>query len=274
MRYNSIFLWFLSVVCLFVLSIPIWLKVDYLPLRMWDESRNAINAIEMYQSHDWLIRTRKSSPETYELKPPLLTWLQVLSLRVFGINELSIRFPSVVFSIGTLVLIFYICFSITKSPGISVFAPGVAATSSGFYGDHVGRFGDHDALLVFFSLFFVGQVYLYIDTQKNKHIYLASLGFLLAVMTKSVSIFLLFPGSLLSLLIYRQLRGLLKNKHFYFAALIALAPIVGYYSLREVFQPGYLSLVWEGELFPRYLNQSKNYVFKNHSFLYYCSFCV
>ncbi|MFT7101254.1 MAG: 4-amino-4-deoxy-L-arabinose transferase-like glycosyltransferase, partial [Bacteroidia bacterium] len=47
----------LVVIVFFMISIPLWLKVDVLPMRLWDESRNAVNAIEMYQTGDWLVRT-------------------------------------------------------------------------------------------------------------------------------------------------------------------------------------------------------------------------
>ena len=132
-RYNSIFLWFLTLVFLFVFSIPIWLNVDLLPIRMWDESRNAVNAIEMYQSGDLLTRTFNGSPETYELKPPLLIWLQVVCLHWFGLNELAIRFPSIFFSILSLLLVFIITYSSTKRFWPSAFAMGVTTTSFGFF---------------------------------------------------------------------------------------------------------------------------------------------
>ena len=54
MKPKTLLLSILTLVLFFVLTIPVWLKVDALPLRMWDESRNAINAIEMFESHNWL----------------------------------------------------------------------------------------------------------------------------------------------------------------------------------------------------------------------------
>ena len=122
---------------LFVFSIPFWLNVGVLPFRIWDESRNAINAIEMYQSGDLIVRTYKGSPETYELKPPLLIWLQVACLHLFGLNELAIRFPSVFFSILSLVLVFIITYSSTKKYWSGVFAVGILTTSFGLSLIHI-----------------------------------------------------------------------------------------------------------------------------------------
>jgi len=97
----------------YIISMPLWLKVDLLPIRLWDEARNAVNAIEMSQSHNWLVRTYNGIPETFETKPPLLTWFQVVSLKVFGYNELAIRLPSVVFSILSLIVLFVLLFKMT-----------------------------------------------------------------------------------------------------------------------------------------------------------------
>lgn len=254
---------------LFVFSIPLWLKVDLLPLRMWDESRNAVNAIEMYQSGDLLIRTFNKSPETYELKPPLLIWLQVACLHCFGINELAIRFPSVFFSILSLVLIFIITYSSTKKFWPGIFAMGITATSFGFFGDHVGRFGDHDATLVFFVLLFTYSTHLFIKTEKNSYLYWIGVSLMFGILCKSIAILMLSPGLFIALLFQERLVSLLSNKHFYISIFTVLFIVGSYYWSRELGQPGYLNLVWQGELFPRYVNQSSSFVFEKHSFLYY-----
>ena len=131
----------------FIISVPLWLKVDLLPIRLWDEARNAVNALEMSQSHNWLIRTYNGFPEIFETKPPLLIWFQVVSLKIFGYNELAIRMPSVMFSILSLVVLYILLFKMTESKLASFGGALITATSKGFYGEHLGRFGDHEALL-------------------------------------------------------------------------------------------------------------------------------
>lgn len=261
--------YFVPFLFLIVFSVPLWLKVDLLPFRMWDESRNAINAIEMYQSHNWLVRTWNFQPETYELKPPLLTWIQVGFLHTLGLNELAIRLPSVLFNIGSLVLVYFAAYVSTKNTWIGILASGITVTSSGFYGDHVGRFGDHDALLVFEFLLFLFLLYGYCATQKNKYLYLCGFILSLGVLTKSVAILMVLPGTLVVVLKNKLVLSTLKNPHFYWSLLIFVLPIVTYYLLRENRQPGYIGLVWENELFPRYFNTSKTSVFKQEGFFYY-----
>jgi 4-amino-4-deoxy-L-arabinose transferase-like glycosyltransferase len=236
---------------------------------MWDESRNAVNAIEMYQTGNWLVRTYDFAPENYELKPPLLTWFQVASLNVFVLNELGIRFPSVVFSLITLMVLFSLMYRMTNKWYIAFLTSFIVATSAGFYSEHLGRFGDHEALLIciYSCLFYV--VYLYSTTQKVRYIYLTALTVSLAILCKSISVGMLLPGIFLFLLFDKKILHLLKNKHTYFALLIGAIPVFAYYYLREQAQPGYLHLVWEMELFPRFFNTSTELVFQNDPFSYY-----
>jgi 4-amino-4-deoxy-L-arabinose transferase-like glycosyltransferase len=259
----------LVVIGFFMISIPLWLKVDVLPMRLWDESRNAVNAIEMYFSGNLITRTFNYAPETYNLKPPLLTWLQVVCIHIFGINELAIRFPSLLASIGSVIMLFLLVRRITKDCWFSFLAAGILGTSSGFYGEHVGRFGDHDALLVFFTLGFIYSIYSYSIGNSVKHVHLSGMFICLGILCKSIAILAIIPGVFLFLLSQKQVLPLLKNKHLYVAMLLAAAPIAIYYWLREKAQPGFLLLVWNDELFPRYLNTSSNLEFANESFWYY-----
>jgi 4-amino-4-deoxy-L-arabinose transferase-like glycosyltransferase len=259
----------LVVIVFFMISIPLWLKVDVLPMRLWDESRNAVNAIEMYQTGDWLVRTYDFAPETYELKPPLLTWFQVASLNIFGLNELGIRFPSVVFSLVTLIVLFSLVYRMTRKWYIALLASFICATSAGFYTAHLGRFGDHEALLVclYTCLFYV--VYQYSSTERVRYIYLTALTVALAVLCKSISVGMLLPGIFLFLLFDKKILPLLKNKHTYLALLLGAVPVFAYYYLREQVQPGYLEMVWQMELFPRFFNTSTELVFQEDPFSYY-----
>jgi 4-amino-4-deoxy-L-arabinose transferase-like glycosyltransferase len=259
----------LVVIGFFMISIPLWLKVDLLPMRLWDESRNAVNAIEMYFSGNLITRTFNYAPETYNLKPPLLTWLQVVCIHIFGINELAIRFPSLLASIGSVIILFLLVRRITKDCWFSFLAAGILGTSSGFYGEHVGRFGDHDALLVFFTLGFIYSIYSYSIGNSIKHVHLSGMFICLGILCKSIAILAIIPGVFLFLLSQKQVLPLLKNKHLYVAMLLAATPIAIYYWLREKAQPGFLLLVWNDELFPRYLNTSSNLEFANESFWYY-----
>ncbi|MBK7172368.1 MAG: glycosyltransferase family 39 protein [Bacteroidales bacterium] len=72
----------------------------------WDEINFAECAREMIVTGDFLNVQIDFKP--FWEKPPLFIWLQVLSMKAFGINEFAARFPNAVCGIVTLLLIFKI----------------------------------------------------------------------------------------------------------------------------------------------------------------------
>ena len=72
----------------------------------WDEINFAECAREMIVSHNYLNVQINFSP--FWEKPPLFIWMQVLSMKTFGINEFAARFPNAVCGIASLLLIFNI----------------------------------------------------------------------------------------------------------------------------------------------------------------------
>lgn len=71
----------------------------------WDEINFAECAREMIVSGDYL--TVQIFYEPFWEKPPLFIWMQVLSMKVFGINEFAARFPNALGGVITLMLLFY-----------------------------------------------------------------------------------------------------------------------------------------------------------------------
>ena len=71
----------------------------------WDEINFAECAREMIVSKDYL-RMQIDFKPFYE-KPPLFIWLQVLSMKMFGVNEFAARFPNAVAGMLTLIALFY-----------------------------------------------------------------------------------------------------------------------------------------------------------------------
>ena len=72
----------------------------------WDEINFAECAREMIVSHDYLNVQINFKP--FWEKPPLFIWMQVLSMKAFGINEFAARFPNAVIGIVSLLFIFNI----------------------------------------------------------------------------------------------------------------------------------------------------------------------
>jgi len=72
----------------------------------WDEINFAECAREMIVTKDYLKVQIDFQP--FWEKPPLFIWMQVLSMKLFGINEYAARFPNAFMGVLTLVTLYYI----------------------------------------------------------------------------------------------------------------------------------------------------------------------
>ncbi|MFZ4547815.1 MAG: ArnT family glycosyltransferase [Bacteroidales bacterium] len=72
----------------------------------WDEINFAECAREMIVTNDYVSVQINFKP--FWEKPPLFIWMQVLSMKAFGINEFAARFPDAVCGIASLLVIFSI----------------------------------------------------------------------------------------------------------------------------------------------------------------------
>ena len=72
----------------------------------WDEINFAESAREMIESGDYL--TVQINFQPFWQKPPLFIWMQVLSMKLFGVNEFAARFPNAICGIITLLILFNI----------------------------------------------------------------------------------------------------------------------------------------------------------------------
>jgi len=249
--------WSLYVLLLIVFYFAIFYRLDTLILREWDESRNAVNAVEMIKNGNFLIRYYEGEPDMWELKPPLLVWLQVLSIQIFGFNELGVRIPS---AIATLLLAI-VLLNFSKPRMVGVIAALVLVTSTGYIGEHITRTGDHDSLLVLFMLLGLLTFDTFLESfpsSTNWKVYGVFLCFLLlGYMTKSIVSLMFLPGMFLHTLLQNKLKALLHAKIFYWGILCFAVVLGSYYLLREHYSPGYLNIVWRDELFPRYFNANE-----------------
>jgi 4-amino-4-deoxy-L-arabinose transferase-like glycosyltransferase len=71
-----------------------------------DEINYAESAREMIVTGDYL--TVQIDYEPFPEKPPLFFWLQVLSMKLFGINEFAARFPNLICGILSMVMLYYL----------------------------------------------------------------------------------------------------------------------------------------------------------------------
>lgn len=239
---------------------PIFLHLEDLAIRIYDEARRGVNAIEMLENGNWLVPHYEGIPDMWGTKPPLLIWLQVLFMKLLGVNVLAVRLPSALAVLGIVLLLLRFSHTHLKNFYFGAFAGLVIITAPGYMGIHGGRTGDYDALLSLLLFAYLLNYFVFLNTKKKKYLILTALFILLAIYTKGVAGLFFLPGLLAYTIYKKQLLVVLKDKQIYVAILGVLTFATLYYIGREQVNPGYLQAVWENELGGRYLEVKETHV--------------
>ena len=152
----------------------------------WDESRNAVNTLNMMEKRDFICRTYNDSLDTWETKPPLMLWCQAASMAVVGENMLGLRLPSALATLGLAVMMILFCGRTLKDWKGGFFAAGSLLVSDGFIKAHVSRTGDHDALLSFWLMLSIFCFYKWLINKDLKNALALLACVVAAVLTKSI----------------------------------------------------------------------------------------
>lgn len=256
----------ISVLCI-ILYFPLFLHLEKLPMRIWDEARLAVNACEMHLNHNYLVTYFDGKPDMWNTKPPLMIWIQTFLIKIFGVCELAIRLPSAIAAFFTAVLLIYFSKRFLTDAWFGIIAGLMLITSFGYVHHHGTRTGDYDSLLTLITTTYCLAYFIFLESGKQKYMHLFFLGLTFAVLTKSIQGLLFLPAlAIYSFTIKGKVAQLLKNKWFYFDAAFFILIIAGYYLSRENFNPGYLQAVSENELGGRYLKSPEGH---DHEFLFY-----
>lgn len=238
----------IALVVLFaVIVLPIFSYLDAPPLQQWDESRLAISALEMKQSHNWIVTTYQRQPDMWSTKPPLMIWLQVLCMSIFGTNELAVRLPSAVSALGTCLLLFFFFSRKIQDPLAGLITGMIMVTSFGYVNFHGIRTGDYDSLLTLLMTAYAIAYLLYLDEGRRKYLITTFVLIALAVLTKGIQALIFTPALLLYTIYKKQILQVLREKTFYIGLAAFIAVSVGYYLLREHYNPGYIHEVLVNE---------------------------
>jgi 4-amino-4-deoxy-L-arabinose transferase-like glycosyltransferase len=229
-------------------------------MNVWDESRQANNAIEMMLSGNYAFPTYNGQPDFWNTKPHLLIAIQAFFMKILGPGLLALRLPSAIAGFITVLIWFKFIHERNGFYSAAVFVL-VLLTCSGFNVYHVTRTGDYDALLVLFiSLATIGIIQMENSQPELKKAIMAGLWISLAALTKSVAVLLWIPSWIL--LIYWQRRNLGKNIYLFSLVLfgLPLLTMLIYYGFREWLNTGYVSAVWQNEWIGRYLKPNEGHV--------------
>jgi 4-amino-4-deoxy-L-arabinose transferase-like glycosyltransferase len=261
---NLIILLSLLVACYFVF----FFNLGSTSINRWDESRIAINALEMTLNGNWVVTHFDRQPDLWNTKPPFFIWWVALSMKLFGYNEFALRFPSAIAALATTIIIFYFGKNYFNDLKIGLCSALVLITSTGYVGEHVARTGDYDAMLVLWITIYSLILFSYLESINKKNIYLviATISLILAVLTKSIAGVLVSPGILIYAAIQKKLKQLLFNRQSLLLLGCFLGAIAGYYLIREYLGSGYIQAVIKNEFTGRYLNVIEN---NDRPFLFY-----
>jgi len=207
---------------LVIASIPLFIHIDVLPFRLWDESRLASNAYEMHRNGNLIVTYYEGQPEMWNTKPPLVIWMQLLFIKILGFNELAVRLPSAICGLITCIALLFFSQKFFKTFLVGAFACLVLITTNGYVDGHAIRTGDYDGPLALFTTIFVLAAFLYEESENKKWLIPLFGAITLAVLTKSIQPLLFVPGITLYFLSRRKLKFLF-TKPFIIVSIIACA---------------------------------------------------
>lgn len=238
------------------------------PLFDWDEINFAESAREMMESGDYL-RVQINYAPFWE-KPPLFFWLQVASMKLFGMNEFAARFPNAV--LGAVYLVtFYLIGRKHFSPRFGLLWALIFAASilpSVYF-----RSGIIDPLFnyfIFLSVYFMSLTLgLAKNKQRGKWAVLSGVFSALSVITKGPVGFLLLGLTLFVSLILRRFKNFPKPK-FILLFLAGFSLIVTGWLALEVSNNGFSIL----EKFIKYQVELFNSPVAGHEQPFYYHFVV
>src|SRR4051794_3932127 len=244
-------------VVLFLLASSLFLFADTKvpPVALQDEARNAINAIEMYIHGYGLVTTFDFKPDLWNTKPPLLIWLMSASMHLFGSSEWAIRLPSALAAMGMLLSTLFFVRRITGSLLTAIVAAFLLVLSPGFFGEHGARTATFDAPLAFFVTAGLQLMFFTVHRARPGLRRMLAIGGLIAAgaLTKSIAAFIPVTGVLVYLAAAARVQRIFSLwPRYLLAGVVAVAPLLVFYALREAAAPGYLSAVIYNDIFGRF----------------------
>ena len=232
------------------------IAIIFIPLYDTTEARYGEIAREMLISNDW--SSLFLNNKVFLAKPPFSTWLSALSMKIFGINEFAVRFPSIILSILCILVLLNFTKNYFNNIQKKVFV--LICSSCGiFYATSGMVMTDITALL---SCLLMQTIFYKLTLEKSNKLiifYSILLSFTagLAMLTRGLVVLVLAGlPCLIWLIIENKLLSFIKKINFFITIPIFLITFLPWYLYTEIRFPGYLNYFIIGEHFSRFLKQS------------------
>jgi 4-amino-4-deoxy-L-arabinose transferase-like glycosyltransferase len=231
-------------------------RIDSFYMRTWDESVYSVYSYEMMQRGNYLVPSINGVVDLLNDKPPLFFWSQMLSINLFGYNEMAVRLPSAISGALTVIMIFSFL-SKRFSFWLGLAAAFVLCSAKGFVTFHSARTGDIDSMLTLGLTGFAISFYLYMQEGRAVHLALYFFFFLFSFFTKSIIVFFLVPVQLFWALGWN--RAVFKDWKLWLGVIVSIGAIAGYIALRSRQEANY----FQGHMLD-YLLRFKQPFYKTH----------
>ena len=196
----------LRIILIIIALVNFFLPIAFVPLFDLDEGAFSEATREMLNSGNY-ITTYLNGNLRFD-KPILIYWLQLFSIKTFGINEFAFRFPSAL-AASFWALSVWLFSKKYFNEKVAFFATVVMLGSLQI--NIIAKAAIADALLNLFianSLFFI---WLYLDSKAKKYLYLAFASIALGFLTKGpVAILIPLATTFIYMLIKKDLREFFK----------------------------------------------------------------
>lgn len=207
----------------------------------WDEINFAESAREMILTHDYL--TVRINFQAFWEKPPLFAWLQVLSMKTFGINEFAARFPNAIAGIFTLIILFNIGKKLYNERFGLIWAMVYAGSLLPHFYFKSGIIDPLFNLFIFLGIYYFILFSAQNDKSKLKLVFLSALFIGLGILTKGPVAFLLFFLSGIIFMFINKLYKLFLNFKVIITYAITVAFVGGFWFILQALNGNYDILV-------------------------------
>ena len=162
-------------------SFIMFFRIDWLSLANWDEAwyggiARGIAQTGNFMKMDW-------NGKIYYHHPPLGYILMAISIKVFGITELAVRFTSAILGLGSIILLYFIGNKLFKSRLVGFVSSLILGTSVWYL--IRTRSGDLDSIFIFFYLL---TIYFSLKVKDNFNWFIATMiAFACLILSKTLA---------------------------------------------------------------------------------------
>ena len=178
----------------------------------WDEINFAESAREMIASGNYF--SVQINFTRFTEKPPLFFWMQVVSMKLFGVNEFSARFPNAICGIITLVVLFRIGKQIFNEYFARIWVMVYLGTFVTFLYFKSGIIDPWFNLFIFLAIYHFYSLTTMLKVNRMKHLVLTGVFLGLAVLTKGPVAILIALLTYVVVVVLNRFRFFINGKEF------------------------------------------------------------